>query len=83
MYAAGHSLGEIMRKLFRLGTPRSLQTKGEADSAAVSPQSRPMDALMRPWKRMVVFGEAVHSSSAAEVLSQPFALAAIHPARAA
>lgn len=36
MYAVGHNLGVIMRKLFGLGTPRSLQTEGKAGLASFS-----------------------------------------------
>lgn len=35
MYVAGRNLGVIMRALFNMGTPRSLQTKGEASPCAV------------------------------------------------
>jgi transposase len=35
MYAAAHNLGVVMRKLFGIGTPRSLQGKGEFGPAPV------------------------------------------------
>ncbi|MHC4179477.1 MAG: transposase, partial [Planctomycetota bacterium] len=31
MYGAGHNLGVVMRKVFGVGTPRTLQAEGEAD----------------------------------------------------
>jgi hypothetical protein len=40
MYGAGHNLGVIMRKLFGVGTPRSLQAEGEADWAVFLPRFR-------------------------------------------
>lgn len=62
MYAAGHNLGVIMRKLFGLGTPRGLQTEGGAESGAFSRRiSRPGAFLMRvgrvsgSWPSMVRF----------------------------
>ena len=58
MYAAGHNLGVIMRKLFGLGTPRSLQSEGEAGAAYVLPQFRLLGRLMRAEQRLVAHSEA-------------------------
>jgi hypothetical protein len=35
MYVAGRNLGVIMRSLFNMGTPKSLQTEGQASACAV------------------------------------------------
>ena len=35
MYVAGRNLGVVMRALFNMGTPRSLQTEGKASACAV------------------------------------------------
>ena len=35
MYVAGRNLGVMMRALFGVGTPKSLQTEGEASPGAV------------------------------------------------
>jgi transposase len=53
MYAAGHNLGVVMRKLFGVGTPRTLQAEGEADSAAFLPSIRLLRRLIRACKRVV------------------------------
>ena len=55
MYAAGHNLGVVMRKLFGVGTPRTLQTEGEADSAVFLPGIRPLRRLIRACERVVAF----------------------------
>ena len=83
MYAAGHNLGVIMRKLFGLGTPRSLQAAGEAGAAYVLPQFRLLGRFMRAEQRLVAHSDEVPSFSIAEVLRRPFAAAASPPARAA
>jgi len=53
MYAAGHNLGVVMRKLFGVGTPRTLQTEGEADSAVFLPGIRLLRRLIRACERVV------------------------------
>jgi transposase len=53
MYAAGHNLGVVMRKLFGVGTPRTLQAEGEADSAVFLPSIRLLRRLIRACKRVV------------------------------
>ncbi len=52
MYAAGHNLGVIMRKLFGVGTPRSLQTEVEAGLAFFSPPLRLLTAILGRSDRM-------------------------------
>ena len=46
MYAVGHNLGVIMRKLFGVGTPRSLQTEGKTGPASYSLPLRPLAAIL-------------------------------------
>lgn len=53
MYAAGHNLGVVMRKLFGVGTPRTLQAEGEADSAVFLPSIRLLRRLIRACRRVV------------------------------
>ena len=53
MYAAGHNLGVIMRKLFGVGTPRSLQTEGETGLASFSPPLRLLTAILSRSDRML------------------------------
>lgn len=53
MYAAGHNLGVVMRKLFGVGTPRTLQAAGEADSAVLLPRIRLPRRLIRACQRVV------------------------------
>jgi len=53
MYAAGHNLGVVMRKLFGVGTPRSLQTKGRAGLAAFLLRFDLLEQLMRAWERIL------------------------------
>jgi transposase len=53
MYAAGHNLGVVMRKLFGVGTPRTLQTEGEADSAVFLPRIRLVRRFIRACERVV------------------------------
>ena len=60
MYAAGHNLGVVMRKLFGVGTPRTLQAEGEADSAVFLPRIRLLRRLIGACERVValVAGES-------------------------
>jgi hypothetical protein len=53
MYAAGHNLGVVMRKVFGVGTPRTLQAEGEADSAVFLPRIRLLRRLIRACERVV------------------------------
>ena len=53
MYAAGHNLGVLMRKMFGIGTPRSLQAGGGAGLAAFLLRFRTHRRLMRTWERLV------------------------------
>jgi len=53
MYAAGHNLGVVMRRLFGVGTPRTLQTEGGADSAVFLPRIRLLRRLIRACERVV------------------------------
>ena len=55
MYAAGHNLGVVMRKLFGVGTPRTLQAEGEADSAVLLPRISLLRRLIRACERVVAF----------------------------
>ena len=75
MYAAGHNLGVVMRKLFGVGTPRSPQAEGEADLALLLPRIRHLWQLTRAWKRVVVVLTEVAGIDAAEVRPWPFAVA--------
>ncbi len=56
MYAAGHNLGVIMRKLFGLGTPRSLQTEGKAGLASFSSLLRALAAILSRAGRILGTG---------------------------
>ena len=53
MYAAGHNLGVVMRKLFGVGTPRSLQTRGGAGLAVFLLRFDLLERLMRAWERIL------------------------------
>jgi len=67
MYAAGHNLGVVMRKLFGVGTPRTLQTEGEADSAVFLPRIRLLRRLIRACKRVVEIMAETSAIDVAEV----------------
>ena len=53
MCAAGHKLGVVMRKVFGVGTPRTLQAEGEADLAVFLPRIRLLRRLVRACERVV------------------------------
>ena len=72
MYTAGHNLGVIMRKLFGLGTPRSLQAEGRAGLAAFLPRLRPLRSLMRVWERIVVVVAEASGIKVAELRPRRF-----------
>ena len=75
MYAAAHNLGVIMRKLFGLGTPRSLQAGAGAGLAAFLPRFRPLRWLMRAWERVVVLVTETSGIDVAGVRCRPVAAA--------
>ncbi len=52
MYAAGHNLGVVMRKLFGVGTPRTLQAEGKADSAVFLSRIRLLGRLIEACERV-------------------------------
>ena len=66
MYAAGHNLGVIMRKLFGLGTPRSLQAAGRAGLAAFLLRLRLLRRLLRAWERILLVVADASGLDAAE-----------------
>jgi transposase len=51
MYVAGRNLGVLMRKLFGIGTPRSLQTEGGAGPCANRGRGEGLEKLRRWWGR--------------------------------
>lgn len=83
MYAAGHNLGVVMRKLFGVGTPRSLQGKGEAGLAVFSPQLWLLSDFIRAWKRLAMILAATIGFAIAEVRLRPIAATRCHSSRAA
>ena len=80
MYAAGHNLGVVMRKLFGVGTPRSLQTEGEAGLAAFLLHFRPLKWSVRAWEQIVM---TVHEISGIDVADIRRRHIVAPPARAA
>jgi len=66
MYAAGHNLGVVMRKLFGVGTPRTLQTEGEADSAVFLPRIRLLRRLIQACERVVALMDETSTIDVAE-----------------
>lgn len=66
MYTAGHNLGVIMRKLFGLGTPRSLQAEGGSGLAALLPRLRLLRRLLRAWERILLVVADASGLDAAE-----------------
>jgi transposase len=65
MYVAGRNLGVMMRALFGIGTPKGLQTDGEASPCAVLGWYRLLGAgLRRLW-----------TDSAAYLMANPYSLA--------
>lgn len=73
MYAAGHNLGVVMRKLFGVGTPRSLQAEGEAGLATFLAGFHALRRLMRVLERVVAVLTGVSGIDAAKVRSWRFA----------
>ena len=59
MYAAGHNLGVVMRKLFGVGTPRSLQTEGRAGLALFLLRFRPVGLCMQAWEQILRVWERI------------------------
>ena len=53
MYAAGHNLGVIMRKLFGTGTPRSLQTEGSDTLSRFAPRMGALATRVSPIYRLL------------------------------
>ena len=66
MYAAGHNLGVVMRKLLGVGAPRSLQAEAEAGLAALLHRFRLLRRLVRAGKRIVVIVDETFGIAAAE-----------------
>ena len=60
------TLGVIMRKLFGLGTPRSLQAAGGAGLAALLLRLRLLRRLLRAWERIVLVVADASGLDAAE-----------------
>jgi transposase len=75
MYAAGHNLGVIMRKLFGVGTPRSLQAEGGVGTGCSWPSFWPFRGLMRAWARTVLVVTEASGIDPAEDRSRSIAAA--------
>ncbi len=66
MYAAGHNLGVVMRKLFGVGTPRTLQAEGKADSAVFLSRIRLLGRLIRACERVAALMAGTSAIDVAE-----------------
>jgi len=80
MYGAGHNLGVIMRKLFGVGTPRSLQAEGEVGLAVFLPRFRIVRWAMRTCERLLAVVTEISGIDATEVRPWRFAAAPAHAA---